>query len=253
MSPTIALLHGVQSSRLSWWRISHDLADLGWQVYAPDLLGHGDRAALGPDHLSVDDLAADVLEQIPRPVDLIAGHSLGAVVALTAVQLRPSFAGAVALEDPPGLAGSLRLDDVADGIVGSVSQTRADPTAARDAVLAENPGWSLVDAQNAVQNRLRLDLARVTQLLRTAHWDLPALVRRCPVPLHLLAATRDTALVEPDRSAIMSLLPEDRVTVVDSGHTIHRDRPGLWLHTVLQFDERCSERQARPPGGGTRA
>ena len=72
-------------------------------------------------------------------------------------------------------------------------ETRADPPAARLAALAENPGWSLVDAENSVQNRLKLDVERVTALLRTDPWDLPALVAQCPVPVHLLIATR-TAL-----------------------------------------------------------
>lgn len=45
--PTILLLHGVGSSATTWWRAQEDLAELGWQVTAPDLLGHGGRAA-GP-------------------------------------------------------------------------------------------------------------------------------------------------------------------------------------------------------------
>jgi len=232
---SVVLLHGVQSSRLSWWRIEQDLTDLDWQVHAVDLLGHGDRAALGPEQLSVEDLARDVLEVVPGPVDLLVGHSLGAIVALTAVQLAPHYTTALVIEDPPGLAGSVHLDEVADRIVNSIQQTRADPATALQSLPAENPVWSFVDVQNAVQNRLRLDLTRVTGLLRTEHWDLQSLVGHCPVPLQLLAATRDSTLLEPDRTAVMNLLPKDQITIVDSGHTIHRERPGLWLQAVLQF------------------
>jgi pimeloyl-ACP methyl ester carboxylesterase len=38
---SIVLLHGVQSSQLTWWRLKLDLLDLGWQVYTIDMLGHG--------------------------------------------------------------------------------------------------------------------------------------------------------------------------------------------------------------------
>ena len=33
----------------------------------------------------------------------------------------------------------------------------------------------------------------------------------------------------------MDRLPADQVAVIASGHTIHRERPGLWLHHVLRF------------------
>jgi pimeloyl-ACP methyl ester carboxylesterase len=55
--------------------------------------------------------------------------------------------------------------------------------------------------------------------------------------VQLLAATKDSALTEPDRSGLMSRLPADHVTVIDSGHGIHRERPALWLHHLLRFAE----------------
>jgi len=232
------LLHGVQSSRLSWWRIAQDLIDLGWQVQALDLLGHGDRRHAGGGRLTIADLARDVIQQVPGPVDLVAGHSLGAIVALTVVQLDPNYTAAIVIEEPPGLAGSLDPRDVADNIEKSVRAARADPEGAAAALLSENPFWSRVDAENAVASRVSLDVEHVAGLLRTDRWDLQALVAGCPVHLHLLAVTNDTGLVEPDRTAVMKLLPAKRSSVIESGHSIHRDRPGLWLHEVLQFTDR---------------
>jgi pimeloyl-ACP methyl ester carboxylesterase len=232
---SILLLHGVQSSQLTWWRLEQDLADLGWQVDAVDLLGHGSRNAAGLDELTIDAMARDVLEQIPGPVDVLAGHSLGSIVALTLVGLAPDYCERVVIEDPPGLAGSVELGDVAGGIEESVRVARADPDGTVLALLEQNPVWSRRDAENSVKNRLVLDVARVTRLLRTNRWDLQALVNDCPVPVQLLAATVDTTLTDPDRSALLDRLPADHVAVLESGHTIHRERPGLWLHHVLEF------------------
>lgn len=234
----MVLLHGVQSSRLTWWRIAQDLVDLGWTVHRLDLLGHGDRAGLGPESLSLEAMAADVVDQVPGPVDLLVGHSLGSIVALTALRLAPDYCRALVAEDPPGLARPGGLSEVTDRIVRVVEETRADPPAAGRAALAENPTWSLVDAENSVQNRLRLDVERVTTLLRTEPWDLPALVARCPVPVHLLIARRDSALLEPARATLVDLLPEDQVETIDGGHDLHRDRPGLWLHAFLDIARR---------------
>jgi len=231
------LLHGVQSSQLTWWRLKMDLQDLGWQVHVVDMLGHGSRHAAGPGTLTIDDLAQDVLAQIPGPVNVLAGHSLGSIVALTLVGLAPEYCDRVVVEDPPGLGGSLDPRDVADDVEESVRVARADPAGTILALLEENPVWSRRDAENSVKNRLMLDVVRVSRLLRTNRWDLQALVQDCPVPVQLLAATDDSTLTDPDRSVLMKRLPADHIAVLQSAHAIHRERPALWLHHVLRFAE----------------
>jgi pimeloyl-ACP methyl ester carboxylesterase len=234
---SILLLHGVQSSQLTWWRLKEDLQDLGWQVQVADLLGHGSRNAAGPADLTVEDMAQDVPAQVPGPVDVLAGHSLGSVVALTLVGLKQDFCDRVVIEDPPGLAGSLELGDAAAGVEESVRVAQADPAGTVLALLEQNPVWSRRDAEYSVQNRLRLDVERVARFLRTKRWDLQALVQGCPVPVQLLAATQGTTLNDPDRSVLMDRLPAEHVAVIESGHVIHRERPGLWLHHVLRFSD----------------
>ena len=225
------------SSQLTWWRLKLDLEDLGWQVHAVDMLGHGSRHAAGPDELTIDDLAQDVLAQIPGPVNVLAGHSLGSIVAMTLVGLAPEYCDRVVVEDPPGLGGSLDPRNVANGVEEFVRVARADPAGTVGALLEENPTWSRRDAENSVKNRLMLDVVRVARLLRTDRWNLQALVQDCPVPVLLLAATDDSALTDPDRSVLMNRLPPDHIAVLESGHTIHRERPALWLHHVLRFAE----------------
>jgi pimeloyl-ACP methyl ester carboxylesterase len=234
---SIVLLHGVMSSQLTWWRLKRDLEDLGWQVHVVDMLGHGSRHAAGPGELTIDDLAQDVLAQIPGPVNVLAGHSLGSIVAMTLVGLAPEYCDRMVVEDPPGLGGSLDLRDVADSVEEDVRLARADPAGTVVALLEENPMWSRLDAENSVKNRLMLDVVRVARLLRTNRWNLQALVQDCPVPVQLLAATDDSALTDPDRSVLMNWLPADHIAVLESGHTIHRERPALWLHHVLRFAE----------------
>jgi pimeloyl-ACP methyl ester carboxylesterase len=232
---SILLLHGVQSSRLTWWRLEEDLRDLGWQVQAVDLVGHGSRHSIGPDDPTIDDLAQDVLAQAPGQVDVLAGHSLGSIVALTLAGLAPGFCSRLVIEDPPGLAGSVDLEDVAANLEESVRVARADPDGTVLALQEQNPVWTRRDAENSVRNRLMLDGVRVARLLRTKRWDLQALVDACSVPVQLLVATQDSALTDPDRSRLIDRLPPDHVAVVECGHTIHRERPALWLHHVLRF------------------
>jgi len=232
---SVVLLHGVQSSRSTWWRVEQDLSDLGWDVHALDLLGHGSRTYAGTADLTLDDLARDVWEQVPQPVDLVVGHSLGAVVALAVARLKVNRCGRVVIEDPPGLAGSLDPRDEAANVERSVRAARDDPAGTIETLLAENRLWSRVDAEKVVESRRVLDLDTVGRFLRTNRWDLQALVAECPVPVRLLAATDNTALIDPDRTALFEALPPPDSVVISSGHSIHRDRPALWLQHVLRF------------------
>ena len=236
-TPTILLLHGVQASQLTWWRLKQDLQDLGWKVHTVDLLGHGSRNAAGPGDLTVEGLARDVLSQGPGPVNVLAGHSLGSVVGLTVASLAPDYCDRVVVEDPPAISRTPMEHDIVGNMEETIRATRADPAGTFQALLQENPVWSYQDAVNSLQNRLNLDVERVVRFLRSAWWDVEDLVERCPVPVSLLAATQGSTLVEPARSALMSRLPAEHVALIDSGHTIHRERPGLWLHHVLRFAE----------------
>ena len=194
---TILLLHGVQSSQLTWWRLKQDLQDLGWQVHTVDLLGHGSRNTAGPSDLTVEELARDVLAQLPGPVDVLAGHSLGSVVGLTVAQLAPDYCARLVIEDPPAISRTPMEHDVVGNLAATISATRADPAGTLQALLEDNPLWSYRDAENSIENRLNLDLDRTVRFLRTTRWDIEDLVERCPVPVP--AAGRDPGL-DADRT-----------------------------------------------------
>jgi pimeloyl-ACP methyl ester carboxylesterase len=234
--PTVLLLHGVQSSRETWWRVGQDLRDLGWRVLAVDLLGYGGR--VGPRSATVETMANDVLTQVHgQRVDLIVGYSLGAIVGLTLVGLRAGRVRGVAIEEPPGANGSLDLRLVATKLEAAVERSHADPEAEVAALLAAHPLWASDDARRLVAGRRALDMDHVGAFLRANHWDLPALVAASPIPVHLITAAseRDSALLEPDRGTLLSALPPERVSRIAGGHTLHRDRPALWLNAVLTF------------------
>lgn len=236
---SILLLHGVGSSAATWWRASEDLTELGWQVTAPDLLGHGGRPAGGLTSDWLSALAADVIATTAgHRFDVVLGHSLGALVALTLATTRPSTAGAVLIEDPPALGGHLTVEAVAADLEDTARRGQTDAEAEQRRLTAANPYWSPRDVAGVVENRRRLDVGPVVAQLRQSSWDLPAMVADCPLPLGLIAAEGpDTATVEPGRSALLALLPGDRVALIRGGHGVHRDRPALWLRSVVTLSE----------------
>src|SRR4051812_30949224 len=224
---TVLLLHGIGSSSATWWRARDDLGELGVEVLTANLPGHGGRAA--PPRPRLADLVDAVRTDLDaRPVDLVVGHSLGAVVALGLARLAPDLVGAVLLEDPPSLTGR-SLRDVAGGVVEQAAAARRDPASFEAALLEEHPEWTVLDARAVSAGRRALAVPAAEALLDGERWELSAMVAGCPVPVHLLAASRaDTALLDPERTELVEAL-EGRVVVADSGHAVHRDRPALWL------------------------
>src|SRR3954451_7081279 len=195
--PTVLLLHGVQSSRTTWWRLGRDLSDLGWRVLTLDLLGHGGR--VGPRSTTVETMANDVLTQVHgQRVDLIVGYSLGAIVGLNVVALRQGRVRGVAIEDPPAANGSLDLAAIAARLEAAVARSRSDPEAEVAGLLAAHPLWAADDARRLVESHRVLDIEQIASFLRANRWTLPELVAASPVPVHLIAAgERDSALLEP--------------------------------------------------------
>jgi pimeloyl-ACP methyl ester carboxylesterase len=237
------LLHGMMATGASWWRIGPALAGRGWAVDALDLPGHGDWPPTGRP-LDLDRLVDGVAGRLGGPVDLLAGHSLGAATAVALAGRRPGTARAVVLEDPPsGPDGQARLL-LAAGVEADARTVRQDRPRLVRRERDANPSWADEDVEHSVDGIAAADAAAVAGGLRAElTWDLPALVAAVPVPLLVLAAAPargglaegGSALQDPARAAVRALLPPDRFVVLDGGHCLHRDLPDRWLAAVGGF------------------
>jgi pimeloyl-ACP methyl ester carboxylesterase len=239
----VALLHGVMALADTWWRIGPALAARGWRVSAIDLPGHaGDARRDGA--LDLDTLVDGAAARLDGPVDLLAGHSLGAIVALGLLARDPRTARAVVLEEPPG-PGSIDLPALAAVITHDASAVRADraPLVARER--EANPRWEAGDVERSVRGIEEADAdAIVAALLGPLRWDLADLLGRVEVPVLVLAAPDapgrfpldpGSALRGHDREGVRAALAPERFVVVDGGHCLHRDDPERWLQAVDGF------------------
>jgi pimeloyl-ACP methyl ester carboxylesterase len=93
-TPAVLLLHGITLSSAVWAYQLRDLAEAGYRAAALDFRGHG-RSRVGTDELTIDRLAADVVE-VMAALDMekvvLAGHSMGGMVALRLLARDPSAA-----------------------------------------------------------------------------------------------------------------------------------------------------------------
>jgi pimeloyl-ACP methyl ester carboxylesterase len=100
-SRPLVLLHGLSANSTSWAPVIERTAP-GWRSHALDFRGHG-RSDRTPGRYLLDDYLGDadrLLQRIGQPA-VVAGHSLGAIVAAALAQERHALVAAVFLEDPP--------------------------------------------------------------------------------------------------------------------------------------------------------
>jgi pimeloyl-ACP methyl ester carboxylesterase len=229
------LLHGLMALSATWWRIGPSLAERGWQTTALDLPGHG-RADRLNGRADLGALVSRLAAQMRGGVDLMVGHSLGAIAALGLAAHRPGIARALVLEDPAGFPGpGLRL--LADDVESDAAAAAADRAALINLKRTANPRWADRDAAHSVDGVCAADVTAIAAALRTQlSWDLPAMIAAAPVPVLVLAAPNDgRSAMLGDWGKIRDLLPPERFVVIDGGHSLHRDRPAEWLDAVAAF------------------
>ncbi len=239
--PLALLVHGVTSSSRTWWKVAPALAERGFRVLAVDLRGHGQspRGAVG---LGPADLAADVAETLAAgavrtgsatgaAVDLLIGHSLGAVVALALLSERPGFASRVVLEDPPG-PNCVDWVGLAEETEYDVGRALREPEVLRAELEADNPAWAPGEAGRRVADLASCDAATVATTLRgRIPFDLVGMAATVDVPTLLVLAEEalGSNLVGTDRSALVHALRHGTTRELPAGHSVHREALAGWL------------------------
>lgn len=151
-NPPLLAIHGVTSTHMDWMPAAPRLAD-SFRVIAPDLRGRGRSSEItGPWGMSVhvDDLVA-ILDHYGIENSVIAGHSMGAFVAVLAALRHPDRFPALVLVD-----GGLPAVDANEGgdaltrIVLDAARERletrfTDPDAYLDQVRATLPPGTELD------------------------------------------------------------------------------------------------------------
>src|SRR3954454_6166034 len=104
--PLIALLHGLGGAASNWTAVAPALAERA-RVVVPELPGHGGSAALPAPVPTLDAYADRVAGVLDAPA-VVAGHSLGGLVALRLAVRHPALVSGVVLAGSAGISSGTR-------------------------------------------------------------------------------------------------------------------------------------------------
>ena len=251
--PAVVLIHGAQNDHSVWALQSRALAHRGYAVLAPDLPGHGRSS--GPPLSTVEAMAAwvlAVLDAAGASRALLAGHSMGSLIALEATHLAPQRVSALALL---GAAYPMRVSDTL------LEAARTEQDAAIEMVAAWShaswlPGPSTAGPGASVINTARRLMQRMAArgadgLLHTdfaacnAYANGEAAAASVGCPTLFVQGKKD--MMTPPRSAqlLTGGVKHARVVGVDAGHAMMSEAPDAVLDALQRFAADAREAESK--------
>lgn len=240
--PTIVFIHGAQNDHSVWGLQSRYFAHHGFNVLAPDLPGHGRSG--GSALSSVEQMAAwllQLLDQEGIEKAILAGHSMGSLIALEAAHQAPARVEKLALL---GTAFPMKVSDAL------LNMARDDELAAINMVaayshssIAQKPGspgpggWVMGGAIRLMQ---RMGARNPAQLFHTDfsacnNYANEAAAASVTCPVLVIGGTRD--MMTPARAAktLLAAMPQARSVMLDCGHSMMQEQPDGVLEALTKF------------------
>ena len=242
-SPTVVFLHGAQNDHTVWALQSRYFAHHGYGVLAVDLPGHG--RSKGAALTTVEAMAAwllAVLDAAGVEKALLAGHSMGSLIALEVAFQAPARVAKLAL------LGTTYPMKVSDTLLATA---RDDEPRAIDMVNAWShssiahkpsapaPGFYVMNGSRRLMQRMsainpeRLFFTDFSACNNYANGELAATSVTCPT-LFVFGA-KD--IMTPPRSTrlLTTTIAHGKVVIVDAGHQLMLEAPDAVLNALLAF------------------
>jgi len=219
--PAVLLLHGWGDSADCWRPVLRRLADAGVPALAVDLPGYGTAGAAprGPALDRLDRFVGEVTGELDEPV-LLAGYSLGGLLALrAAADERRTLSGAVAMA-PPGVASSWLQSACAHAAPFVNALVRVPVSVPVPSRLVREVAGQCYRAVVAVGDELTAEQLRHY----TSHWkDHRAFARQVGAMADLLVELRGLDPIDPPRCPVVTLWGEKDTLVPPSAAGRLRD------------------------------
>ncbi len=252
-APPIILIHGFCSSTLVWSKVFLQIADAGFRVIAPDLLGYGYSAKPRDFGYTINAQArmvAGLLEQLGLPQATLVGSSYGGAIAAAIALDYPGrveklvLVGAVTNNEPTKymlmrLFGSPLIGDIISPLlVGSRRLLRLRMKRVYDR------HECALDEKRVYARHLPLRGAATHRaIIRTVRrWDADRIQRDAHLisqPTLLLWGENDSEVPLHDGEELQNRIEDSRLIVFrECGHLPHEEFPQAFTEVVVDF---CSD------------
>lgn len=252
--PTVVFIHGAQNDHSVWGLQSRWFAHHGYGVLAVDLPGHGRSG--GPALASVEAMADWLLALLDAAGvrrALLAGHSMGSLVALEAGARAPTRVRGLAM------LGTTYPMKVSDQLLAT---SRDDEGAAIDMVniwshsgiaqkpSSPGPGFSVMGGARRLMQRMsainpdalfHTDFAACNAY---ANGEAAARAVRCPAVF--IFGAKD--MMTPPRSTktLTGTIAHGKVVTVDAGHSLMAEQPDAVLDALIAFAATLENEETTP-------
>jgi pimeloyl-ACP methyl ester carboxylesterase len=249
----LLLVHGFTGAKEDFTEWLDPLAELGWHAVAPDQRGHGassqpaDEAAYSFDAFATD--LFGLLDALAWDRCALLGHSMGGMVAQTAVLRTPDrFDGLVLMDTShrglrvdPGLVelgvAIARAEGIAAVMAAQDALGSEEPlgTAAHERVLATREGYREFGQRKMLASSPAMYVAMLTAITDGGGADrLPAL-GAVDLPTLVLVGDEDTPFLRPSRRMAEAIPRAELVVVPDAGHSPQFESPEHWWKALSAF------------------
>ncbi|MDH3641058.1 MAG: alpha/beta hydrolase [Gammaproteobacteria bacterium] len=249
----VVMLHGITDTADSYRPC---IASIGADacLYVLDHRGHG-HSSKPDDRYTTDAYADDVRAFIPTVSDapvLLAGHSLGGLVAVQVAATAPELVSSLLLEDPPlyfvnaitdvyqaiftgtiGVASSIQDGSKTRDDWFNVMKELPDPFTGEPSTMSEQQVRERVDAVALMKPKAMADA-----LDGALKWDTDATLQRVQCPVHLLTGnpTLGAVIAEGEAARVADVIDDlTHAHFDDVGHLLHQERPEQYAQLVTNW------------------
>jgi pimeloyl-ACP methyl ester carboxylesterase len=242
--PTVVFIHGAQNDHSVWALQSRYFAHHGHNVLAVDLPAHGRSS--GPALTSVEAMAdwiLALLDAVGAGTAMLAGHSMGSLVALEAAARAPARIGRLALLGTafPMQVSPLLLDAARSDLVAAIRMVNLwSHNGMAQKPSSPGPGFSVLGGASRLMERVA---ARTDEPV--FHLDFVACndyangetaMRAVACPVLFMMAERDVMTPPKAAQALVAACARGRtVKIAGSGHQMMAEQPDAVLDALYAF------------------
>lgn len=253
--PAVALLHGLGGAASNWLAVAPALAGRA-RVVVPELPGHGGSSALPAPVATLDAYADRVAGVLDAPA-VVAGHSLGGLVALRLALRHPQFVRGLVLAGSAGISIGTRRSQRALAVASLIQPGKRISPLCR--LVSQSPrlreiafGFVSVADPRSFEPRVAEAFIAGAALHTGVREAADALVRTDPrrglervsIPALVLHGARDRQVPLGDAFEYARLLDAPLRVIANCGHLLIGERPravvdaiGSVLDRVVDVDE----------------